>query len=124
MKQKVFIFVIVVVVVLLIIGCGGKGKETVKPPTQAPSTSEITSTQPEGATGNPTETVVSNASSADGKVILESKCVKCHTLDRVTSAKKDQAGWTTTVERMMGKGASLSQEEKVILIQYLAENYK
>jgi hypothetical protein len=42
----------------------------------------------------------------------------------VTSAHKTIAEWTTTVDRMVGKGAQLNTQETQILIDYLAVNYK
>jgi len=55
-----------------------------------------------------------------GRVLVESKCKLCHTLDRVKTAKKDGAGWTATVERMRKNGAVLSDTEAQQIIDYLA----
>ena len=50
---------------------------------------------------------------------MESRCGDCHGLDRITSKSKDRAGWQTTVNRMISKGANLNAEEKAALIDYL-----
>jgi competence protein ComEA len=63
-------------------------------------------------------------SSVDGKAILERTCTQCHSLDRITSASKTTDGWTSTVDRMIGKGAKLTDAEKTALIAYLSETYK
>ena len=70
--------------------------------------------------------VASSGSVSDnpGKTVLESKCATCHDLGRVESAKKTEAEWTATVERMITKGTKLSADEKANLINYLAETYK
>jgi curli biogenesis system outer membrane secretion channel CsgG len=48
---------------------------------------------------------------------------KCHSLDRVTSAKKSASDWEKTVTRMVGKGAQLTSEEQKVLVDYLAKTY-
>jgi hypothetical protein len=55
--------------------------------------------------------------------LLEERCTKCHDLGRVEQAKKTEEEWKATVERMVGKGAQLSQAEQTLVIQYLAETY-
>ena len=54
------------------------------------------------------------------QTLMETKCSMCHTLDRINSAKKDKAGWTTTVARMRENGAVLTDEEAGQIIDYLA----
>ena len=58
-------------------------------------------------------------SAPDGKAVMEARCGDCHGLDRITSKTKDRAGWQTTVNRMISKGATLNAEEKAALIDYL-----
>lgn len=60
----------------------------------------------------------------DGNALMEARCTKCHSLDRVKAAKKDAAGWKTTVDRMVGRGAELSPEEAEVLVKFLAETYQ
>ena len=59
----------------------------------------------------------------DGKSLLEERCTPCHDLGRVEGAKKAEEEWKATVERMLGKGAQLNQEEQALVIQHLAEAY-
>lgn len=66
----------------------------------------------------------SSGSTLDGKALVESRCTVCHSLDRVTSSAKTEAEWTSTVERMIGHGAQLSDAEKAAVISYLAATYK
>ena len=63
------------------------------------------------------------AADLDGKALTEERCTVCHNLQTVTSAKKSADGWQSTVERMIGKGAQLSDAEKAAVVEYLAEAY-
>ena len=63
------------------------------------------------------------ATTPDGQTLLQERCTVCHNLNRVTSAQKTAAQWTTTVERMIGNGAKLDAQEQQTLIDYLAQTY-
>ena len=86
------------------------------PPAATPTSPSVTDT-----TVSPTS---GSASATDGQAVLESACTACHSLDRVVNKKASADEWTATVNRMVGKGASLTADEQAILIQYLAEKYK
>lgn len=60
----------------------------------------------------------------DGAALLEERCAVCHPSARPKSKQKTPEQWETTVNRMMGKGARLSEEEKVILLDFLSKTYK
>lgn len=60
----------------------------------------------------------------DGASLLEERCSVCHPSARPKSKQKTQEQWETTVSRMMGKGARLSEDEKAILIKFLRDTYK
>ena len=55
-----------------------------------------------------------------GRVLVESKCKMCHTLDRIKSANHDAAGWESTVSRMRSHGAVLSDDEAQSIVNYLS----
>jgi cytochrome c5 len=109
MKQR-FVLLILVIASLIAVQCGGSPPATEAPaptkapPTEAPATEEV-----------PTM--------LDGKSLLEERCTRCHDLGGVERAKKTEEEWKATVERMVGKGAMLSQAEQELVIQYLAETY-
>ena len=63
------------------------------------------------------------ATKLDGQTLLQERCTVCHDLNRVTSAQKTADQWTTTIERMVGKGAQLNAQEKQTLIDYLGQTY-
>jgi len=66
----------------------------------------------------------SSAGSSDGQTLLQERCSVCHSTDRITSAHKTADQWVTTVDRMVGKGAQLTTQEKQTLVDYLSTNYK
>lgn len=99
---------------LVVIGlagaCGG-GEE----PTQVPTPpAEMTPTEVLGPTPPP---------AVSGAELLQDRCTRCHTLDRVQTASKSLVEWQTTVERMRTKGAQLTDDEVQILTEYLADTY-
>ena len=59
----------------------------------------------------------------EGQALVEERCSECHTLDRVTSASKTQDEWSQTVDSMITRGATLDEQERGIVIGYLAETY-
>jgi cytochrome c5 len=61
----------------------------------------------------------------DGKVLTESHCNICHSLDYIIMQPKfTQAQWTATVNKMIKTyGAPLSQEDAEKIIQYLSAQY-
>jgi len=90
------------------------------PPTEAPTaTSEPTATTaPPTEEPEPTEAPVEEA-----QVLLEERCTVCHTLDRVQSSQKSREEWESTVTRMVEYGAQLTDEERAVLLDYLAATY-
>jgi mono/diheme cytochrome c family protein len=76
------------------------------------------------ACGSSTSTPASSSgSTADGQTLLQQRCSVCHSLDRVTSAKKKAAQWKITVDRMINNGAQVSSAEEQTLVTYLAKTY-
>ena len=59
----------------------------------------------------------------DGEALLKGRCTECHSLSRVEQARKTEADWQKTVQRMVGTGAALNEEEQAAVIKYLAETY-
>jgi mono/diheme cytochrome c family protein len=85
---------------VLVVACGGAQAE----PTAPPSAEE-----PGG--------------DLNGEELLQARCTRCHGLDPVEAGSKSQAEWESTVERMRGKGAELTDAEAQVLVDYLAETY-
>jgi glyoxylase-like metal-dependent hydrolase (beta-lactamase superfamily II) len=57
------------------------------------------------------------------KRMLDMVCTACHNLNRVQSKNITQEEWMTIVERMKGKGAELSEDDTMTLLEYLVKNY-
>jgi hypothetical protein len=51
--------------------------------------------------------------------IVNTVCASCHTLDRVKNKMGDSDAWTTTVTRMAGKGADLTDAQVALVVEYL-----
>lgn len=56
----------------------------------------------------------------DANALIDLRCTACHTRDRIDRASKNVAGWATTIDRMIGKGAQLSAAEREALIAFLS----
>ncbi len=95
-KSILFLVVFLTVMGMLLAACGSKGGSN--------------ATQPSGST-------------VDGQTLVNTRCNKCHTLDRITSAHKTADEWTVTVNRMITNGAQLTSAEEQVLRAYLAKTY-
>jgi cytochrome c5 len=126
MKQR-SVLLILVIASLIATQCGGTPPATEAPaptkapPTEAPTATEVPPTEAPAATESPATEEV--PITLDGKSLLGERCTSCHDLGRVERAKKTEEEWKATVERMVGKGAQLSQTEQELVIKYLAETY-
>lgn len=52
--------------------------------------------------------------------LIETRCTRCHSRDRIDAASYDAAGWAAVIDRMTAKGARLTEEEKAALVEHLA----
>jgi mono/diheme cytochrome c family protein len=88
---------------------------TLAPPTEAPARVTDTPIAPT-ATEEP-------AAGLDGQALVQERCDDCHGLARVESARKAEADWASTVQRMVRLGAQLTDEEQEAVVRYLAEAF-
>ena len=51
--------------------------------------------------------------------LVNTACAGCHSLDRVKNKVADKDGWTTTVARMKGAGANLTDEQVPVVVEFL-----
>jgi hypothetical protein len=63
------------------------------------------------------------APALDALALIQDRCTVCHTLSRVEQASKSDEQWAATIERMIGKGAKLTAEEQLAVVEYLAKAY-
>jgi cytochrome c5 len=89
---------------------------TVVPPTNTPLPPTETPVEP-------TKTSTPIGTELDGNALVSERCTVCHDASRIQSAKKSSEEWQSTVERMIGKGAVLNEEEKAVIITFLAATY-
>ena len=57
-----------------------------------------------------------------GSELVASKCTLCHSIDRISQAKYDRAGWEKTVARMRGLGAQMTDAEAAQIADYLSKS--
>src|SRR5262245_35402931 len=62
-------------------------------------------------------------SDADAKKLLENSCTTCHDLDLVSSQHLTKDEWQSVVGSMIAKGATVSDKEAPVLVEYLAKTY-
>ena len=61
------------------------------------------------------------AQDSSPQTLIEKRCSRCHTLDRVYAVKKDREGCRTTVERMAAYASGVIPEKEIpIITDYLA----
>jgi hypothetical protein len=70
------------------------------------------------ATGNQAES--GDESALNGDQLVDTRCTNCHSRERIDSADKSRDEWAATVDRMIGYGAQLNDEERDAVIDYLA----
>lgn len=57
------------------------------------------------------------------KAFADRNCTACHVPSQVTSQRKGRAEWAATVEKMVGFGAKVPDDQFDPLVDYLAANY-
>ena len=65
-----------------------------------------------------------SAQSADlpdgpGKALVQQSCTNCHGADLITAQRRSPDEWTEVVNRMVGNGASLTEEQNNAVLAYL-----
>jgi len=59
----------------------------------------------------------------DGAALVEQRCTVCHTRARIDDEDEDRDGWTEIVDRMISRGAQLSPDERLRVIDYLVATH-
>ena len=50
-------------------------------------------------------------------------CGKCHPVTQVTDKRMSEDDWSQTLDRMIGLGAKLSDEDRPVVLKYLTTNF-
>ena len=58
-----------------------------------------------------------------GKDVVMAVCTECHGLFQFTSFRLSKKGWEGVVTTMISNGAPLYDEEKEMVVEYLAKNF-
>ena len=62
---------------------------------------------------------------SEGEKLLEQQCTSsCHEKSKVVAVGRTHDGWSQKVDVMITFGAELTEEEREILVEYLAETYE
>jgi hypothetical protein len=50
-------------------------------------------------------------------------CVVCHPATQVTDRRMSESEWSETLDRMIGLGAKITEEDRPVVLQYLSSNF-
>jgi cytochrome c5 len=75
------------------------------------------------ATAPSAATAAPSAPQSEAGAILQTSCSICHEVSVITDAKKSEADWEATLNRMVAQGASITPAEFATLKTYLVANY-
>ena len=125
MKPIIIIIVSLGIGLVLIVACA-------QPVTPTPGPTLVEEVEPVEAT--PTDTTIPPTEMQTEAMVVEpeateevdviealiyAKCSACHSADRVFRADKTEAEWETTIDRMIGLGADVNDDEKTKMIDWL-----
>jgi cytochrome c5 len=126
-KRFVFGFAILLAVSLFLIGCTTPKTEITTTSTTVSSftpkstkTTETTTTSTTVSSSTTASSSTEVSSVSEGKNLVEKKCTVCHNTQRIYLKKRDAAEWETIVDKMIGKGAVVSNADRTKIIEYLA----
>ena len=112
MKKTTLLSVLILVAMLLVACPAATPEPTPVPPTDTPVPPTDTPVPP---TEEPPAVL-------DGQALVQERCTKCHSLGRVETKEWSEEQWTEVVERMVDRGAELSQEEQAAVIGFLVSD--
>ena len=58
-----------------------------------------------------------------GRDITLSTCTKCHAISNITGQHKDRDGWTATITKMVGYGATGTDDDFGQILDYVTKNF-
>jgi competence protein ComEA len=66
---------------------------------------------------------IASMPNAPGKDITVQTCTKCHSITNITSQNQDMDGWTAIINKMVGYGATGTDEDLQQVLDYLVKYY-
>lgn len=58
-----------------------------------------------------------------GKELVEKKCTSCHSVQNIVSKRNSADDWAQVVSQMIGRGATISDDDADTIVDYLATNF-
>lgn len=58
-----------------------------------------------------------------GQIQVQAACAPCHAITVVTSARKSESEWQSTVDAMITRGAPVADADYDTIVDYLARNF-
>ncbi len=126
MMKKIHIYLIIIFIILfsmMIINCSESTSQEVSNENDIVNTQATNIDKINNDNTNEDNMKVDSQDIIDGEELVEERCTQCHNLDKVYNAVYDKEGWIETVEKMIGYGANINDEEKEKVINYLYYNY-
>jgi len=59
----------------------------------------------------------------DALVLIESKCLMCHSAMLMTQQRKDSTGWEKTIQQMELWGARITPSDHAMVVSYFVKNF-
>jgi hypothetical protein len=130
MKSKLFAVIGVALLSMMVLAACGGGNQPAAEPTSAPTMEQpaeatsaqvVESTQADAAASDeqPTATAEIVTTEIDMEAFIAGKVDGNHDLGRIFNATKTRAEWEATLDRMIGYGAKINDQEKEMIIYYL-----
>jgi competence ComEA-like helix-hairpin-helix protein len=58
-----------------------------------------------------------------GKDVVADTCTECHSLRRIKAQRLDEEGWKNILREMTENGASIEQDDRATIVEYLTRNF-
>jgi mono/diheme cytochrome c family protein len=125
MKSKWLIITLsALLIVILIAACAQEPETAVETDAEVIDTEDVEAEDVEDAEAEDVEAEDidiedDEAEVIDAEALIKERCSTCHSSNLVFNADYDEQGWVRTIDRMVAKGAKLSDEEKALMIEWL-----
>jgi len=58
-----------------------------------------------------------------GKDVVTDTCTECHSVRRIEAQRLDEEGWKNILREMTENGASIEQDDRATIVEYLTKNF-
>ncbi len=130
MRSKFFLLIVAVLLgAWLLSACGGATPTPTPEPTEEEATveptaeeaeEEPTAEEEEATPEEAEEEGAAEEEAIDGETLVQERCTVCHDTGRIDREDHTEEEWAEVVDEMIEKGAELTDEERQIVIEYLA----